>query len=88
MKCDALNASRAASGLGSEAPRRRLLLPRHLRAGRRGAAGAGAAEDDGPALAWRLHVILICLHVLHVNVVTYVIFLLHTGEFTCKIIYM
>ena len=35
-----------------------------------------------------LHVIVICLHVLHVNVVTYVIFLLHTGEFTCKIIYM
>ena len=34
-----------------------------------------------------LHVIVICLHVLHVNVVTYVIFL-HIGEFTCKIIYM
>ena len=42
--------------------------------------------DD--ALGLRLHVILMCLHVLHVNVVTYVIFLLHTGEFTCKIIYM
>ena len=41
-----------------------------------------------PALDGRLHVIEICLHVLHVNVVTYVIVFLHIGEFTCKIIYM
>ena len=51
----------------------------------------GLATGLGPCVCGLdvgLHVIEICLHVLHVNVVTYVIFLLHTGEFTCKIIYM
>ena len=47
-----------------------------------------ALAEKALALVLGLHVIVICLHVLHVNVVTYVIFLLHTGEFTCKIIYM
>ncbi len=61
---------------------------------RGGAAALGRASErrSGPRcvrrLAFGLHVIEICLHVLHVNVVTYVIFLLHKGEFTCKIIYM
>ena len=32
-----------------------------------------AAQRKPATLVWRLHVILICLHVLHVNVVTYVI---------------
>ena len=47
----------------------------------------GGERAHAQPLVVRLHVKVICLHVLHVNVVTYVFFL-HIGEFTCKIIYM